>query len=288
MQAQLASAKEAKLSTSLIAIPFYDETGETHVHVAFDWPKNFLDRDSSVIGVLGIVLKSDGSLASRFSDLFESAEKPHWFAGMYENPHLRHVLTRYERQLSLSPGEYRVRTIVSDGTRFGSAEVPLTVIGYDGRELAMSAVSLCKQISDASAYSLKTPPKLAGAWTADVPNYVRLISNDFEFKPTANTNFKTGENLYTYFEVYEPLLQEQTPATLEIQMRVVDLKTGETKSDSQPISATPYIKPGNRVIPIGRGIEIRKLPKGAYRLSIRATDSTGKSTAWHTVDFTVD
>jgi hypothetical protein len=109
-----------------------------------------------------------------------------------------------------------------------------------------------------------------------------------EFKPTGNTRFKNGETLYTYFEVYEPLLWGQSPATVQIQIRIVDLKTGEVRSDSQPISAMPYLKEGSPVMPIGRGIDIRELPIGSYRLDVQASDSTGKSTAWRTANFTVE
>jgi hypothetical protein len=114
------------------------------------------------------------------------------------------------------------------------------------------------------------------------------VSKDIEFKPTGNTRFKKGETLYAYFEVYEPLLGAQLPPSVEIQMRIVDLKTGEVKSDSQPVSATPYLKAGNPVIPIGRGIDIRELPNGSYRLDVQATDSTGQSTAWRTANFTIE
>jgi hypothetical protein len=192
-------------------------------------------------------------------------------------------------QLTLTPGEYDLRAVVSDGTRFGLAEIPLTVDSYDTRELAISALSLCKQVSEASAYSSKNQPRLPGTWTAKLPgNYVPLVSNDMEFKPTAHTRFKKGDTLYTYFEVYEPLLKAETPPTVQIQIRVADLKTGEVESDSQPISATPYVKPGSTVIPIGRGIDISKLPTGSYRLDVRATDSAGKTTVWRSANFTVD
>jgi hypothetical protein len=71
-------------------------------------------------------------------------------------------------------------------------------------------------------------------------------------------------------------------------MRIIDLKTGEVLSDSQPVSATPYMKAGSSVIPVGRGMDIGKLPIGSYRLDVQATDSTGKSTAWRSANFTVN
>jgi len=233
----------------------------------------------------------DGSLVTRFSDVCEVINlcrhnsTGEWFGF----PEWDHVLTRYETQLNLPPGQYNLSFVLSDGTKFGRALIPLTVESYDRKQLAISAVSLCNRVSDASDYSAKNPPKLPGSWTAKLPgNYLPLVSNDMEFKPTANTRFNKGETLYTYFEVYEPLLVGQSPVTVEIQMRVVDLRTGEVKSDSQPISTTPYVKAGSTVIPIGRGIDISKLPLGSYRLDVHATDSTGKSTAWRLVNFTVE
>ena len=35
-------------------------------------------------------------------------------------------------------------------------------------------------------------------------------------------------------------------------------------------------------------IDISKLPKGSYRLDVQANDSTGKTTPWRSVNFTVE
>jgi hypothetical protein len=64
----------------------------------------------------------------------------------------------------------------------------------------------------------------------------------------------------TYFEIYEPLLEGQCSATVQIHMRIFDSRTGEVISDSQPISAAPYAKAGSSTIPAGRGMDISKLP----------------------------
>jgi hypothetical protein len=236
-----------------------------------------------------MVLNKEGKLVTRFSDLAdrESVSGPKRVHDT--GPNVIGAEDRYETQLSLPPGEYNLRVALGDGKRFGRAEIPLTVEAFDRKTLAISTVSLCKQIDDVSAYSSRYGSVLAGAWTAKLSgNYVPLVSDDIEFKPTGNTRFKKAETLYTYFEVYEPLLAEQSPATIQIQMRIVDVKTSVLKSDSQPISATPYVKPGSPVIPIGRGIDISRLPRGSYRLDVQATDSAGKSTAWRTANFTIE
>jgi len=291
MERNLASFNGSNVDVSFLAVPYYAENGPARVQIAVDWPWKSLKSKADAVGVLGIVLGKDGSLVTRFSDVCEIDDSCQHNSTVEEFgvPQWDHVLTRYETQLTLPAGEYTLRVVLSDGTRFGRAEIPLTVDSYDRKDLAISAVSLCKRVSDASAYSPQHPPKLPGVWTAKLPrNYVPLVSNDTEFKPTGDTRFKKGEILYTYFEVYQPLLAEQSPVTVGIQIRILDLKTGDIKSDSHPVSAMPYVKAGSPVIPIGRGINISNLPRGSYRLDVQATDSAGKSTPWRSVNFTVE
>ena len=294
MEIDLAVPKNNNVDISLLAFPLYTNSDAARVQVALDWPWESLKGKSRTRGVLGLVFKKDGTLLTRFSDLADregvaNRELPDWIGYRTDRPDAGMIENRYEMQLTLPPGEYDLRVVLSDGTRFGRAEVPLLVESYDRKALAVSGVSLCKRISDVSAYSSGKPPKLPGAWTAKIPgNYLPLVSKDIEFKPTADTRFKNGETLYTYFEVYEPSLGGQSPATVQIQIRIVDQKTGEVKSDSQPISAMPYLKEGSPVIPIGRGIDISKLSNGSYRLDVQASDSTGKSTAWRTANFTIE
>lgn len=288
LDSDLATAKNNNVDISLLAIALYSHTDVTRVHIAVDWPSKSQKHGfgPKTKGVLGIVFGKDGRLVTRFSDLADRE-------GVSNRPKstdLPNVIgdeDRYETQLSLSPGEYNLRIAVSDGQSFGRAEIPLTVDAFDPKELAISSVSLCKRIDDVSASGHASV--LPGAWTARLPgNYVPLVSDGVEFKPTANTRFKKGETLYIYFQVYEPLLAGPTSATAQIKVRVVDLKTGEVDSDSQPISAMPYVIAGSPVIPIGRGIDISKLPRGLYRLEVQAADSAGKNTRWRTVDFAVE
>jgi hypothetical protein len=238
-----------------------------------------------------MIFKKDGSLVTRFSDLADREGIPNSERPGYKSD--RHDIylpeNHYDTQVNLPPGEYEVRVALGDGTRFGRAEMPLTVDSYDKNALAVSAVSLCKRISDVSANSPQHTAKLPGAWNAELPgSYVPLVSNETEFKPTGDTRFKAGETLYVYFEVYEPLREGEPQATVDFQIRIVDVKTGELKSDSTLISARPYLKVGSPIIPIGRGIDISKVPKGIYRLDVRATDSTKNSTEWRSVNFTVE
>jgi hypothetical protein len=291
LENEIASAKDDRVDVSLLAIPLFTNSNAARVHISVDWSWGSQQPQSTTIGVLGLIFKKDGTPATRFSDLAGGADVREREWGKLPSSETKHdsKWTHYEIQLNLPAGAYGLSVVLGNGTRFGHAEIPLTVDRYDSNELIISGVSLCKRISDVAANSSLDTPNLPGAWGQKLlGDYKPLVSRGVEFEPTGNTRFKKGGNLYTYFEIYEQMLEGQSSATVQIQMRIVDLKTGETKSDSQPISAAPYMKVGSSVIPVGRGLDISKLPIGSYRLEVQATDSMGKSTPWRSANFTVE
>ena len=288
MESHLTSARDNKVGISVQATTLYSGNDAPRVHIVLDWHWESLKAQSAK-GVMGMVFNKEGSLVYRFSDLADregvsNRDWPEWYSDRLE---LGVVESRYETQVALPPGEYNLRVVLGDGKRFGRAEIPFTVDAFDRKGLSITAISLCKQIDDVSASGHASI--LPGAWTAKLSgSYVPLISDDIEFKPTADTRFKKDDSLYTYFEVHEPLLATEPSTTVDFRVRIVDVKTGEVRSDSTPVSATPYMKAGSPVIPIGRRTNISNLPKGSYRLDVQATDSAGKTTPWRSVNFTVE
>jgi hypothetical protein len=193
------------------------------------------------------------------------------------------IPAHYETQIDLPPGDYSLHLILGDGSKFGRADVPLNIEKYDGKQFALSSVMLCKRFRNASVAAQE-----AAAFNL-APQYVPLVSKGVQFTPTGDTNFRKGEPLVAYFEVYEPLLASTTSVTvIQTQLKITDAKTGEVKADTGPRSAANWIEPGKIVIPISEQIAVDKLPKGSYRLEVQATDSAGRSTVWRTADFTVE
>jgi hypothetical protein len=293
MQAFQTLQKKKTVDVSLTAISLHRRSGIARMHIVVEWPwKQFKQGNKSrTNGVLGMVFDKRGNTVARFSDLTEREGGVAFSKQDRKGRGLSDIIgteERYERQLDLPPGDYRLRVILGDGNKFGRTEIPLIVDTYDGRELAISQISLCKQIDDFSIYGHESV--LSGAWTAKLPDsYIPLISDGMQFKPTPNHRFKKGEGLYTYFEVYDRHLETaEAPVAIQIEIRVANTTTGATVSAPESISTAPYIRPKDPVIPIGRGIDISKLPQGSYRLDVQATDSAGKSTPWRSVNFTVE
>jgi hypothetical protein len=189
--------------------------------------------------------------------------------------------TRYETQIDVPPGEYSLQVALSDQWGLGRAEVPLTIDAYDGKELAMSSIALCKRLRDAAVAAKEdTAANFA-------LQHVPLVSKGIEFVPAGDTIFEKSEPLFAYFEVYEP--SSAGPAEkVTVQMRILDAGSGQVAGNFAPLDAAPYQTKGSLMLHIARTIPIKQLPKGAYRLQVRATDSTGASTAWRAADFSVE
>jgi len=290
MEADLASAKDGKIALSLAAVALYSDSGAPLVHIALEFPAKSLKFTTKnglifeTVGVLGIFYKKDGTVAARFSDSGccvgdgNSIKFPtmDFSPGFLVPP----TPTRYQTRTYLTPGDYDLRVVLSDGTKFGRAELPLTVGSYDGKQLAVSEIALARRYREAPSGS-----RLA---TGLPGKYVPLVSKGVELEAAVDMRFKKGEPFYFYFQVYEPQIAGSPAADVDAHLRILDAKTGEVKKDLQPFSAAPYTSIGNPVIPIGGGIDVSNLPDGSYRLEVQATDATGKSTDWRAKNFTIE
>jgi hypothetical protein len=291
----------------------YGGTGSARVHVSLEFPWDSLDRQwrrdwslEASIGVLGMVYKEGGALAHRFSELaccsgdtsFVPAvgmggfgldaplplrnELESAILDYFKRHENRRIPTRYETQFGLHSGKYDLKVVLSDGEKFGRAEVPLDIPAYDGKTLALSSVMLCKRYRDAYVAAVER------AAANFAPQYVPLVSKGIEFTPAGDTRFKKGEPLIPYFEVYEPLLAVGTDTKVQAHIRILDAKTGAVVKDFPFVDAAPYEKPASTTIPIAREISTSAVPRGKYRLEVQATDSAGRTTALRTAEFTID
>ncbi len=188
--------------------------------------------------------------------------------------------TRYETQVDLPAGDYDLEVVLNDGWNLGRAKIPLKVEPYDGKQLALSSVALCKSLRSAAVAAKEN------AEANFAPQYVPLVSKDILFSPSGDTSFAKGESLFAYFEVYEPQLAENPAAPVSVHLRTLDASTSKVKEDFAPIDVASYKQAGSSVLRIGRKLPIDQLPTGDYRLEVQATGSKGSS-AWRVATFEV-
>ena len=185
--------------------------------------------------------------------------------------------TRYDGQMDLSSGEYKIGVSIRQGPeKFGVTEVPLRIDDYDGKELGISSIALCKRVS-------KVGDKPVAA------EFVPLVSNGYEFTPAADTRFHTGDSVMVYFELYEPLLSvpQPEPPSVEFQMKIADANTGAVLTKTE-LSAAPWIQQGRSTIAIAVKPMLDKLAPGKYILEVQASDSAGRSTPLQTTELSIE
>jgi hypothetical protein len=314
MERELNSQTPGDIPVSLQTSFSYKGNGKALVQIALEFPSDALKYQwdkhwfmEGTIGTLGAVYRADGSTAVRFSDfaccsayntdflqgsggmdrdsangLITDLGLPSNllsdFLGRYASLRLP---TRYETQVELSPGEYNLRVVLSDGEEFGRAEAHLNIENYDGRGIALSSIMLCKRFRDSHVAA-------AEASAANfAPQYVPMVSNGIQVSPAGDTDFKTGEPLIPYFEIYAPHAAGEPATPIQVHLRIVDAKNSAIVKDFPLVDAAPYALPGNTTIPIAREVPISTLPKGEYRLEVQTTDSAGRTTPWRAANFTI-
>jgi len=313
MEGDLGSDEDPKIPLSLQTGFFDTDVGKARAEIALQFPWDALHRQwgsdwilHASIGVLGMVYKTVGSLASRFSDfvccsgaslvyaqgyggIFVDPNKPYdpndWYIRLALKQLSLHDVVNipdyYETQVELPPGKYNFRAVLSDGEKFGRAEAPLVIDSYDGKALGLSSVMLCKRFRDAHVAAVEA------AAANFAPQYIPLVSKGIQVTPSGDTRFKAGEPLIPYFEIYEPLLVQAPATTVQAHFRILDAKTGQVR-DNFAVDAAPYEQPGKWAIPIARPIATDKMAKGDYRLEVQASDSAGRTTAVRTATYTIE
>jgi hypothetical protein len=306
MQSDLKSPPGGKIGFSLKAFVLFATQNENRIQISLQFPERVLSLKGNEcatppdMALLGIVSATDGSLAARFSDVMSRTLN---FRGqalplLLPAGSVSCILPgpdRYDGQIFLPPGEYKLRVDVRDADTFGWAETPLIVEHRDAKHLAISDIVLAHQ-SRSIETLVQSPPVRPFA------PYAPLISNGEEYSPAADVSFLRTEHLFFYFQLYDPQLHEGpicSPSAFESSaqshcgsevighMRIVEASTGNPTKEFASSLASSYDPTSSSVIPVSGQIDTRDLPSGDYRLEVQATDSAGQSTPWHSASFSI-
>lgn len=291
LQTDIQTNRPSKISIAAAAIPLFT-TEDTTVRIVIDYasePEFESCRvEPDTIGILGVASSDSGTRALRFTDVTSRMygnDLLGWpfltrlAARMTNTPCPFRAPFRYQTQVELPAGNYRLQIGFMDGKKFGRADLQVTVPHPGGTELGISGIILARGFRE--VHTANSPTLLP-------KNYAPLVSQGIEVTPIANTRFEKYRPFYFFFQIYEPLPPKQPRPKVEAQLRIVDTSTGRIVSEIEPIDAAPYVESGNPIIAIARRIDLSYLPSGSYRLEAQATDSAGESTPWRTANFTID
>jgi len=294
MKANLDSKSPGQMKLFAMAFPSIDGTAVVSTDILLEAPvgPRILPDCTKVpeIGILGLVYSANGNMAARFSGLVFGDLSQHgqsWPVLLPINAAGRtswctlYGPRKFATRVDLPPGEYTLRAVIREGNEFGRTEIPITVEKHEGASLAIGNIILGRGYR-----AVATSQSSASAVSPG--HYIPLISKDFEVVPAADTRFQQGQNLNFYLEILSPQPQPSTRGAVELHMRIRDVATNRVVKDLKPADASFYGEPGKPVIPVGAQIDISALPRGSYQVEAQATDSSGQSTPWHSVAFSIE
>ncbi len=274
---------KGNVSASVGTSYFYSSPNVARIHLVMQIPSNSLHfekvkgKQHAEVNVLGIAYKPDGAVAARFSDTVNLD-----LDGKDEVKEFQKNPFQYEKQFDIGAGNYNLRLAFSSGNEtFGKLDTPVSVLPYDGKKIAVSSVALSNNL-------VKITDLNAAFDSEMLQDSQPLVVRGMQVFPSATNHFKKTDNAAAYIEVYDPLLTGDKPPQIALEYRIVDLKTGQNKLDIGLADTKDSIKPGNPMVPIGLRIPLDTLTPGNYRVDLRAQDSAGNTTDFHTAQFEVE
>ncbi len=283
LENRLNGKEPGAIRASMQAPFFYESANVARVNLALDIPLNSIHFDKekgkfhSALNVLGVAYKDDGTAAARFSDTVDlDFESKHEVEEFLRKPF------HYENQFEIAPGHYTLKLAFSSGAEhFGKLESPLTVDPYDRKRLTLSDVALSNELRRISADEVQLDASV-------MQDHTPLLAMGTEVVPVASYRFHKKEPAGMYVEVYEPLLLQPDPPKVALEVKIVDLKSGQAKLDAGFADTQHSMHAGNPVIPLVLRLPLERLDPGQYRVVLRAVDSAGNSSQPRSAEFVVE
>ena len=274
LETRAAAAQAGNVSASMQLPYFYTSPNVARVNVAMEiaTDKIKFDKDKgkyhATVNILGLAYLADGSVGARFSDALKiDFDDKKQMEAFKESP------MHYENQFDVASGKYNLKVVFSSSSEgFGKVEMPLNVDPYDAKQFSMSALALSKQVHRASELGTGLDALL-------LEDRVPLIANGVQMVPYGGNQFKKGDFVGFYTELYEPLLvtgDPKAPPVVAFELRILDAKTGDQKFDTGLMRVDLPTQAGSPTIPLGAKIPVDSLASGAYKVEVKAMDNAGK------------
>src|SRR5579872_370820 len=283
LETRASGEMKGNVTASVRAPYFYTAPNVARVDLVMEVPSNAVHfekvkgKQHGEVNVLGIAYRIDGGVAARFSDTVNLD-----LDGKKEVDEFQKNPLRYEKQFDISPGTYNLRIAFNSGNdTFGKLDHPLSVLPYDGKKIAISAIVLSNNLAKVA--------DLNSAYDSELlADNKPLVIRGMQIFPSATDHFKKSDAAAAYIEVYDPLLTGDKPPQIGLEYRIVDVKSGQQKLDVGFTDTKDSIKAGNPTVPVGLKLPLDTLPPGTYRVDLRAQDSVGNTTDFHTAEFELE
>ncbi len=187
----------------------------------------------------------------------------------------RHL--QYDAGFTLPPGEYTLKFLARENRtgKMGTFETNFAIpdLASETAGLRLSSVVWSSQLEPLSS---------AVGSAQDQRKLVRshpLVSQGQKIVPSITRVFRRDQNLYVYFEVYDPALddQQKTPAVAA----TVSFFRGTVKAfESTPVRPTQMAAARRQALPFQFQVPLASLAPGPYTCQVNVVDEAGRKFSW--------
>jgi VWFA-related protein len=189
---------------------------------------------------------------------------------------MEHRHLQYDAGLTLNPGEYTLRFLARENQtgKMGTFETRFVVPDLSAsRGLRVSSVILSSQrepVTAAVGSASNNKRTLASH---------PLVQNGQKTVPSITRVFRTDQNLYVYFEVYDPAV-DATGKAASVSAQVELLQGARRAYSSPPVRITALA--GNRpgVAPFSFQVPLARVAAGQYVAQVNVIDENGRKFAF--------
>lgn len=214
------------------------------------------DKDKATLDILGIVTDEQKRPVDQMRDAVKVA--------VSSSAEVRRKNVQYDSGFTLPPGNYHLKFVLRENQtgRIGSFETDVTVPDFKNAPLKMSTVMVSNQVAP------------AGKRKSDNP----LVRDGSELIPSVTHVFSSGQHLYIYYEVYEPVMrggksQDNNSGTKILTS--VAFFSGKTKAYETPLVETDKLNAPDRHAAIFQlDVPLTQLKAGFYTCQVNVIDDT--------------
>ncbi len=188
---------------------------------------------------------------------------------------------QYQNQFDAAPGHYKLTVVLSSGGEgFAKMETPLEIDSDDGNKFTLGGVVLSSSVQRVDEIPTEVDATL-------LEDRKPLIVKGIQINPAATYQFKKGESVALYSELYEPLLKLDPSLKVLSGYRIFEQVTNKEVFFTGAVDLAEYVEKGNPVVPFAMRVDTKDLKPGNYRLVLLAVDGQNHQAPQRAVDFTL-
>ncbi len=187
----------------------------------------------------------------------------------------RHL--EYDTGFTLPPGRYKIKFLAREDQtgKMGTFETGFVIPDLSAQTNTLRVSSV--------VWSSQREPLEAAVGSAEKKNKLLanhpLVHDGQKFVPSITRVFRKDQNLYVYFEVYDPAL-DPTQKTPEVAASLSFFRGSVKAFESTPVQVTEVSANRRQVVPLQFQIPLASLTPGRYICQVNVVDELGRKFAF--------